>query len=466
VRRITKNILFVFSRDVFSGVLGFFATIWLARVLGAYGFGGVSFAFTFLGYALLLVDPGLSSLGIREVAKNPFLSRSYVGKIIPLRFVLAISAFIIITLLSFLIPAIAEVRPLIILYSLSLFPYALSVEWFFRGIEKMKYLGISAVIAYSFYLLPLLIFVRSPENINFVPFFWFVGGTLATLFLGLVARKKKELKVGNPQLEITSWDLLRRALPIGVGTIMTQIYFNFDITMLGFMRGIREAGLYTSAYKLLMFLLLIDRVFSMVILPLISRYYKESKERLEGILSFAAKAVIALVLPISAGGTVLALPIMRLIYGEGYTPASFAFRIVIWTLTVTTIGSIYTQGLIASGNEKKYAVAMVTGTVANIILNVIMIPILGIIGAAVATVCSEIVMILLMRYTFNRIIRVQILPHIVRPAFASAVMCISLYLLRMLNVVSLVFIGVIIYISFLYITGGITKNDIRLVMGE
>jgi len=274
------------------------------------------------------------------------------------------------------------------------------------------------------------------------------------------------LKIENSRLEITGWGLVRKALPIGIGTVMTQIYFNFDITMLGFMKGIEEAGLYTAVYKLLMFLLLIDRVFSMVILPLISRYYRESKERLEGILSFAAKAVIALVLPISAGGAVLALPIVRLIYGEGYTPASFAFQIVIWTLTITTIGSIYTQGLIASGNEKKYAVAMVTGTVANIILNVIMIPILGIVGAAMATVCSEIVMVLLMRHAFNRIIRVQILPHIVRPAFASAVMCISLYFLRTLNVVLLVLIGAIIYILFLYITGGITKDDIRLVMGE
>jgi len=259
---------------------------------------------------------------------------------------------------------------------------------------------------------------------------------------------------------------MRRALPIGIGTVMTQIYFNFDITMLGFMKGVEEAGLYTAAYKLLMFLLLIDRVFSMVVLPLISRYYRESKERLEGILSFAAKAVIAFVLPISAAGTVLALPIMRLIYGEGYTPASFAFQIVIWTLTITTIGSIYTQGLIASGNEKKYAVAMVTGTVANIVLNVIMIPILGIIGAAMATVCSEIVMILFMRHVFNRIVKVQILPHIIRPAFASAVMCISLYFLRMLNVVLLVFIGASIYILFLYIIGGITRDDIGFIVGE
>ncbi len=456
----------MFSGDVFSRILGFFATIWLARVLGAYWFGGVSFAFTFLGYALLLVDPGLSSLGTREVAKSPFLSRSYISKIIPLRFVLAISAFIIIIVLSFLIPAIAEVRPLIILYSLSLFPYALSVEWFFRGIEEMKYLGISAVIAYSFYLFTILAFVRSSVNINLVPFFWFAGGTLATLFLGLVARKKKELKIENPQLEITSWDLLRRALPIGVGTIMTQIYFNFDITMLGFMRGIREAGLYTSAYKLLMFLLLIDRVFSIVILPLISRYYKESRERLESILSLAGKAVITVVLPIGAGGTMLALPLIQFIYGEGYTTASLVFQILVWTLVITTIGSIYTQGLIASGNEKKYAIAMVTGTVANIILNIIMIPTLGMVGAAIATVCSEVIMILLMYAAFKKIVRVQILPYIVKPAFASAVMCISLYFLRMLNVVLLVFIGIVVYIAFLYIIGGITRDDIRLVIGE
>lgn len=465
MRKIAKNILFVFSGDVLSRVLGFFATIWLARVLGAYGFGEMSFAFTFLGYAFLLMDPGLSSLGTREVAKNPLLSRSYIFKIIPLRFILAVAAFIIITVLSFLIPTMVRVRPLIILYCLALFPYALSVGWFFRGIEEMKCIGISSVIACGFYLFAVLVFVRSIEDINLVPFFWFGGGVLSTLFLGLAATSRRELKIVNPQLEIGSWDLLRRALPIGIGSIMTQIYFNFDITMLGFMRGTVEAGLYTAAYKLLMFLLLIDRVFSMVILPLISRYYKESREKLDGILSIAVKAVIIVVLPLSAGGTVLALPIMRLIYGEGYTSSAPVLQILIWALAITTIGSIYTQGLIATGKEKKYAFAMVTGTAANIILNIFMIPTLGMIGAAVATVCSEILMVLLMRRAFVKVIRVRILPYIVRPAFASAVMCFSLYLLRMLNVVLLVFIGAIIYVLILYITGGITRDDIRLVVG-
>jgi O-antigen/teichoic acid export membrane protein len=466
VRKITKNILFVFSGDVLSRVLGFFATIWLARVLGTYGFGEVSFAFTFLGYALLLVDPGLSNLGTREVAKAPLLSRSYIDKIIPLRFILAIAAFIIITVLTFLIPAMVVVRPLIILYCLSVFPYAFSVEWFFRGIEDMKYIGISVIIVSSFYLSTILFFVRSYRDINLVPFFWFAGGALSTLFLGLVARRKEELKRGNPQLETGSWGLLRQALPIGIGIIMTQVYFNFDITMLGFMKGTRVTGLYTAAYKLLMFLLLIDRVFSMVILPLISRYYKESKEKLAGILSLAAKAVVTLVLPISVGGTILALPIMRLIYGEGYTSSSLVFQILIWTLTITTIGSIYTQGLVASGREKKYAIAMMTGTVANIILNIIMIPKLGMVGAAIATVFSEVVMVLLTFRAFNRVVKVQILPYIVRPAIASAVMCLSIYLLRMLNVILLVFIGAIIYLLFLYIMRGITRDDIRLVMGK
>ena len=467
MRRVAKNILFVLGGDVFSRLLGFFATIWLARVLGTEGFGSISFAFTFLGYAFLLSDLGLTTLGTREVAKTPHLCRSYIAKIISLRSLLAIAAFAVIVTLSFLVPALSEVRPLIIFYSISVIPYALSVEWFFRGIEEMKYIGLSSIIAYSCYLLPLLLFVRSIKDINLVPLFWLLGSVLSVLFLWWTARRRLRAEPHQPSpIQIDSPNILKRALPIAVGTIMTHIYFNFDITMLGFIRGTEEAGLYTAVYKLLMFLLLLDRVLVMVLLPIISKHYNESKERLKQVLSTVSRIIIMLVIPISAGGTLLALPITQTIYGKEYIPSVPVFQILVWVLTIGTIGSIYTQGLIASGQEKRYGIVMLIGTSLNIVLNLIMIPTLGIIGSAVATVCSEIVMVFLMYRAFSRVVKVQILPYTIRPIFASVVMCLVLYLLEGLNPGLLIFIGAIIYFFLVYIMGSITRDDIRLVMGN
>ncbi|MCK4257158.1 polysaccharide biosynthesis C-terminal domain-containing protein, partial [candidate division WOR-3 bacterium] len=215
-----------------------------------------------------------------------------------------------------------------------------------------------------------------------------------------------------------------------------------------------------------MFLLLVDRVFSMVILPLISRYYKESIKKLEEILSLAARAVITVVIPICAGGTLLAMPIIRFIFGQGYTSSTPVLQILIWTLAITTIGSIYTQGLIGTGQEKRYAVAMVTGTVSNIILNVIMIPRLGIIGAALATICAELIMFYLMYRVFHRVVKFRLFTFFGKPIFASAIMCAVLYFLRSLNVILLVFIGAVIYTFLLYIMMGITKEDIKVVLGN
>ena len=466
MRRIAKNILFVFSGDVLSRLLGFFATIWLARVLGVAGFGALSFAFTFLGYALIFTDLGLSTIGTREIAKAPLLSKDYITKIIPLKFLLAATAFTIITILTFLIKGMMDMRLLIILYCLSVFPYALSLEWFFRGIEEMRNIGISMIMSYGSYLFLVLLFVRSTGNIYLVPILWFTGSAVAALYLGLMVRRRSELKVVGPRLEIRTWEILKHALPIGIGTVMTQIYFNFDITMLGFIKGTTDAGLYTVAYKLLMFLLLVDRVFSMVILPLISRYYKESIKKLEEILSLAARAVITVVIPICAGGTLLAMPIIRFIFGQGYTSSTPVLQILIWTLAITTIGSIYTQGLIGTGQEKRYAVAMVTGTVSNIILNVIMIPRLGITGAALATICAELIMFYLMYRVFHRVVKFRLFTFFGKPIFASAIMCAILYFLRSLNVILLVFIGAVIYTFLLYIMKGITKEDIRVVLGN
>ncbi len=464
MRRFARNILFVFSGDVSSRLLGLFATIWLARTLGVYGFGRISFAFTFLGYSLLLMDPGLSILGTREVARNPALSKGYVYRISYLRVLLATVAFILIATLSLLVPGMSNTKGLIILYCISLFPYALSVDWFFRGRERMKHIAVSPIIAYSLYLALVLIFVRSQDYINLVPLFWFFGVSISSLYLWI--RMKGENNIKNPQKQEGIWKILKTSLPIGIGTMMTSIYFNFDITMLGFMRGAREAGLYNATYKLLMFLLLVDRVFSMVILPLFSRHYKKSRKSFEHVLSMASRAIIAVVLPLSAGGFMLALPIMGFVYGGEYTNSFTTFRLLIWALVITGVGSIYTQGLIASGNEKKYASAMIMGTLANVVLNLIMIPKFGMVGAAVATLFSEVVMVFFMFFAFSKIARVHIIPHIARPIFASVVMCISLYLMRELNLSLLILIGAVIYISLIYATGGITREDMRFILGE
>lgn len=461
MRRITKNILFVFGGDVLSRLLGFLSTIWLARVLGANGFGSLSFAFTFFGYALLFTDLGLSSLGTREIAKSPNHSRDFIAKITPLRFSLAAIAFSIITILSLTVPGMAQIRLLIILYCLSVFPYSVSLIWFYRGVEEMKFIGISTITSYSLYLILVVLFVRSIGDINLVPIFWFIGSAVSASYLAFKAIGRRELSRDKPRLEINRMVILRKALPIGVGTIMTQIYFNFDITMLGFIRGTTDAGIYTVAYKLLMFLLLIDGVFSTVILPLISRFYKESPERLKEILSLAAKVITIIVTPICAGGTLLAQPIIRLVFGESYITAALVFQILIWTLAITTIGSIYTQGLIAIGLERRYATAIVSGTALNVILNIFMIPTLGIIGAAVATICSEILMFVLMMRVFNTVVKVRVLPFIGKPILSSVIMCAVLYILRNLNVGVLILIGIAIYASVLYLIKGITKGELR-----
>jgi len=97
-------------------MLSFFVTVYLARVLGASGFGKISFAFSIFAYGVLLGDLGLTILGTREVARKKDTDEIS-SNVLSLRFVLSLFAFVLLLLFSLFFPMQKDTKVLLALYS-------------------------------------------------------------------------------------------------------------------------------------------------------------------------------------------------------------------------------------------------------------------------------------------------------------------------------------------------------------
>ena len=125
IRRTTKNLLSLSGAQILSQMISFAVIVYLARTLGVANFGKIGFAQALVLYFSLGVNLGLTVVGVRSVARKKLEMERYASHILTLRLTLAVLFFFLLGVTVILIPQPAEVKYLIMLYGLSLFPSAL-----------------------------------------------------------------------------------------------------------------------------------------------------------------------------------------------------------------------------------------------------------------------------------------------------------------------------------------------------
>ena len=387
-QRIVKNTLSLLLSGLVAQLFIFFAMIYLARVLGPGYFGKISFATALIAYFTLVTHLGLPLWGTREIARNRYNIRPYLGNILLLRLSLAALSFVLLLLLMLLLHRPLELKILILLYGTGLFFSALTIDWVFQGIEKMEYVGLGRILsAFTFFGLVIL-FIKGQRHLFYVPCFQVAGIFFAALALMAVFLKnygKFRLKL-DPRL---SKKIFKQALPLGISIILIQIIYSIDIVMLGFMRSDLEVGYYNAAYKIILPLILVGSIYFDAVFPVLSKYHKSSLDSLEKLQSYNAKLMTIAALPLGITGTMLATPIVTTIYGKEYLNSRVAFQILIWAAALIYLNMIYARGMWACNKQNKYLKIVLGQAIINIAFNFLLISPFGIIGAASSTVIAE-----------------------------------------------------------------------------
>ena len=418
IRRVTKNYFYLFFAQVACKIFAFCAIVYLARILTPDDFGKISFVSAILSYFLLFTSWGLTTLGTREIAKDPGKISYYTENIISVRLLLSVLAFLCICVLAFFLPKPRDIKILLLLYGLSIFPLAVNSDWIFQGLEKMGRIAFSNVLNFAGYLLLVLIFVKNRGQLFIIPLFWGVGNIIACgVLLAFLIKRIGRINLRFNPAEFKK--LLVHAFPIGFSWVMFQVYNNFDTVMLGFMRSQKEVGYYSAAYKIILVISSLAGFFFISIFPVVSNLYKQSIEKLKILLVYTAKLMIALSLPMMAGGIILAKPLMRLFFTSEYDSGIIAFQILICYVGISFLTMLYANSLLACDREKKYAWGVCLASGINLLLNALLIPKFGLAGAAVATVIGEAVLLVYSAAFFSRIASIAVLPHLPKPFLAT-----------------------------------------------
>jgi O-antigen/teichoic acid export membrane protein len=463
-QRIVKNTFSLLLSGFVAQLFIFFTMIYLARVLGPGYFGKISFATALLAYFTLITHLGLPLWGTREIARDSNNIRPYLGNILLLRLCLAALSFILLLLLLFFLQRPIELKILILLYGIGLFFSAITIDWVFQGIEKMEYVGLGRILSALTFFGLVILFIKGQAQLYYVPCFQVAGILLGSLILIVVFirtcgrfRLKFDLQLSKK--------ILKQALPLGVSIILIQIIYSIDIVMLGFMKSDVEVGYYNAAYKIILPLILVGSIYFDAVFPVLSKYHKSSMDSLEKLQSYNAKLMTIAALPLGISGTMLGVPIVTKIYGTEYLNSAIAFQILIWAAVLIYLNMIYARGMWACNMQNKYLKIVFGQAVINIILNCLLIPHYGIIGAAVSTVAAEFVGLFFYQHEFNKIVHLPIHHFILKPILASLLTLLFLAFTKHLNLIVVLGGVVSVYFAALFCIKGISKDEIKNIAG-
>ncbi|MGC3874645.1 flippase [Halomonas sp. GXIMD04776] len=217
-----------------------------------------------------------------------------------------------------------------------------------------------------------------------------VIASFTTFVIGSIMLQKKipiEVKSVDASYETKRW--IGSALPFALIAGMQVINRQTDILMLGFLGGSEEVGLYKVAAQGSLLVAFALTSINMVLAPYVTRLYKQGNSvQLQKMITLSAQIILATALPVAAVFIVFGEFFLLQVFGNEFVDAYPPLAILcVGQLINAGLGSVVLL-LNMTGNEKDTVRGVVVAAILNVVFNLILIPFLGMVGAAIATMIT------------------------------------------------------------------------------
>ena len=388
--RTVKNAGWIIGGRLTNKVLAFIVSILTARYLGPSNFGLINYAATYTTFFASLCNLGISSIIIKNFSDYPEESGEAIGTALVLR---ALSSFLSAIMIVGVVSIVDRGEPLtIVVVALSsiglLFQIFDTYNQWFQWRLQSKYAAIATVISYivvSGYKIVLLILGKSVV--------WFAIATsvdyaVVAIFL-LLAYKKNEGK----RLRF-SWKKAKQLIGASnsfiISGLMVSIYAGTDKLMLKQLMDDAMVGYYGVAVSLsTMWGFVLQAVIDSVS-PRIIDFWGKDRRMFERRNRQLYAMVFYFAVGVSLVISLLAKPIVLILYGQQYAPTVLPLRIVVWYTAFSYLGVARNAWMVCE-NRQKYLKYLYTAAAAiNVVLNWFLIPIWGAAGAAATSLLTQI----------------------------------------------------------------------------
>lgn len=392
------NTSWLFGEKILRMVMGLFVGVWLARYLGPDQFGLFSYAQSFVALFAAVATLGLDGIVVRELIKNKEQRDKLLGTAFYLKLMGAILVLVLLTVSIFFQSNDPQTNWLIfVIASATIFQSFNVIDFYFQSKVQSKFVALGGTVSLvSSSVIKITLILNDASLISFAFVILFDSFILAISFIYFYLKNK---------LSIFSWcfdktyakSLLKDSWPLILSGLVVSLYMKIDQVMIKNILDNNSVGQYAAAVRLLEVWYFIPVVISSSLFPAIINAKATSKHlyysRMQNLYNLMAWLAISIAIIV----TLLSDWIVHVLYGDEFNQASGVIMIQIWSVIFVFLGVASSKWFIAEGLQKYSFYRSLSGAILNIILNLILIPMYGIEGAAIATLISQIVA----SYLFN-----------------------------------------------------------------
>lgn len=445
-KSIVKNGIYNMAYKLLSVIFPLITVTYTSRILEPQNLGMVTYSQTIVCYFLIFALLGIPNYGIREVAKSR--DREEKNKVFSEILVINITSTLLWTFLYCLFVIIFNKENLSLYFAsgLLLALNVFNVDWFYQGIEEYGFIAFRSLVIKIIFVVALFAFVK--QNADYIKFSFIYSIAVAGNYIFGFIKLKKYTAFIKKGINIKKH--LKPIFALFAGTIANELYLNVDITMIGVICADSYVSYYSNPSKIMHVISNVLIALGAVILPRLSVIMHDSKEKAYRLSMKVYKTLLFIAMPCSFGVFAISKYMIPILFGDIYSVSIATMQILsILILMFAVDGGVFIPILISNKKEKIYTFATVLGAATNILFNYFLIKLFQHNGAAIASVLSKAIMMLIEIYYLNK---TNLLPkenkYLIKTVFMSLMMVLSIFSLDAVLMLQSVIFKLIIEIMF------------------
>lgn len=402
-QEIVINSTWLISDKLLRLVVGIFVSAFIARYLGPQRFGLLSYAVAFVSLFSVFAGLGLENIVVRELVKRPASEKRILGTAFLLQFTAGLLTWGSVLAVVALLPDRVEGAfwlTAIIAASL-LFHSTRVIEFYFRSRVEGRFIVRAKVVPFLIISSYKIFLVLKGAGLQAFAFAFTLEAALEAF--GLVSMYKWQ---GKKPTRFRfdrgiALETLSESWPLLLSGFSVMVYMKIDQIMLGQMRGAFEVGLYAAAVRISEAWYFIPMFLTQSSFPIIVRSREENRnlyyKRLQNLFTVNCMTAYLIIFML----VLFSRPIVVTLFGQNYAASANVIVVHVWAGLFLGLGVVQNSWLVTEGLTKISLFRATLGAVTNIILNLFLIPPLGIMGAAIATLVAQILATTLSNLAFR-----------------------------------------------------------------